>query len=127
MDGRYEELLGFIPVLKDETQMPLDRRSYYIQDLWDAIYRVVEGNPEYDRMPYKDILEEKGIKWEWHSMEDADVSELDERTIVALLLGITRAERFCDGTFLGFINSGAVLRWLERLEELAGATGEEQG
>lgn len=119
MDGRYEELLRFIPVLKDETQMPLDRKSHYIQDLWDAIYRVVEGNPEYDHMPYKDLLEEKGIKWEWHSMEDADVSELDERTIVALLLGITRAERFCDGTFLGFINSGAVLGWLERLEELA--------
>ncbi|WP_423806535.1 DUF6508 domain-containing protein [Phascolarctobacterium succinatutens] len=29
-----------------------------------------------------------------------------------------RAERFCDGALLGFIESGSVIRWLKRLQEL---------
>lgn len=118
MENRFEELLGFIPVLNDNAQMPFDSESQVIGDLWDAIYRVVDGNLEYTGMPYKEVLEEGGIKWEQMSMEDVEVSTLDERTVVALLLAATRADRFDDGAFRRFINSGAVLRWLERLKEL---------
>ncbi len=43
---------------------------------------------------------------------------MDGRTVVALLTGAIRAERFCDGALLDFCKSGAVLRWLKRLKEI---------
>ena len=39
-------------------------------------------------------------------------------SILALLIASLRAERFCDGALLEFIKSGAVTRWLKRLQEL---------
>lgn len=48
-------------------------------------------------------------------MEKVDVSKLDSQAVMALLLGAVRAERFCDGALLSFLESGAILRWLERL------------
>lgn len=43
---------------------------------------------------------------------------LKDRYILALLIASLRAERFCDGALLGFIESGAVTRWLKRLQKL---------
>jgi hypothetical protein len=51
-------------------------------------------------------------------MEQADVSSLDGRVVMALLVGVLRADRFCEGVLLGFWNSGAMNRWLERLKEI---------
>ena len=53
-------------------------------------------------------------------MESADVSALDGQTVMALLVGAVRAERFCDGALLGFLESGCVERWLRRLREIDG-------
>lgn len=54
-------------------------------------------------------------------MEKADVSKLDSQAVMALLLGAVRAERFCDGALLSFLESGAILRWLERLRVIVEA------
>lgn len=63
-------------------------------------------------------LPSNGIKWDYDSMMKADASGLDAQCILALLIASLRAERFCDGALLGFIESGAVTRWLKRLQEL---------
>ncbi|MCA5011290.1 hypothetical protein HP393_22890, partial [Clostridioides difficile] len=44
------------------------------------------------------------------------VRGLDGRAVMALLVGALRADRFCEGAFLGFLKSGAMLRWLQRLK-----------
>ncbi len=69
---------------------------------------------------YKRILAESGIAWDMKSMTEADVSGLDGRAVVALLLGAVRMERFCDGALLGFLENGSVGKWLARLGELDG-------
>lgn len=46
----------------------------------------------------------------------ADASGLDAQCILALLIASLRA--FCDGVLLNFIKSGAVTKWLKRLQEL---------
>jgi hypothetical protein len=51
-------------------------------------------------------------------MQKADVSVLDGKCIMALLLGAVRSERFCDGALLSFFKSGAIAKWLLRLKEL---------
>ena len=51
-------------------------------------------------------------------MEGADVSALDGKTVMALLVGAVRAERFCDGALLGFLETGCIGRWLQRLRQI---------
>lgn len=82
------------------------------------IYNFYESHPEYRQAQYYDVLEANGLKWEYDSMVSADVSVLDAEAVMALLIGACRAERFCDGAFQEFIDSGAMTGWLKRLEEL---------
>lgn len=86
----------------------------------DAIYDFVDTHDEMQLTRYNEILEENGISWDIESMTDADVSCLDGKAVMALLLGAVRAERFCDGALLTFFKNGSILRWLQRLEELDG-------
>jgi len=37
---------------------------------------------------------------------------------MALLVGIVRAERFCDGIILEVVEDGTIVTWLRRLKEL---------
>ena len=66
---------------------------------------------------YIQILNENNIEWGKTSMNNADVSALSEEVILALLLGAVRAERFCDGALLSFLESGSIQRWLIELKE----------
>lgn len=66
---------------------------------------------------YEEILEQSDIQWGLKSMRRANVSTLDGRTVMALLVGAMRAERFSDGTFLGFCKDGSIRKWLLRLKE----------
>ena len=45
-------------------------------------------------------------------MTGADDGKLDDQTVMALLMGAIRAERFSDGTLLVFCESEAMARWL---------------
>ena len=54
------------------------------------------------------------------SMSEADVSRLDGKCVMAMIVGAVRAERFCDGALLGFFKDGSIRKWLERLRELNG-------
>ena len=73
---------------------------------------------EIDLSVYQNILEENGIKWDFDSMNNADVSSLGGLSILALILGAIRADRFSEGALLHFLESGAIVRWLERLKAI---------
>ena len=51
-------------------------------------------------------------------MEAADVTDMDAKGVIALLIGAVRAERFCDGALLSMLEKGCILRWLNRLEQI---------
>ena len=51
-------------------------------------------------------------------MQNADVSKMDAKTVLAMLVGMYRAERFCDGTLLSFCESGTLQKCLLRLKQL---------
>ena len=53
----------------------------------------------------------------------ADVTALDGRAIMTLLVGAVRAARFCDCALLDFCDSGHVERWLLRLRSINQADG----
>ena len=84
----------------------------------DDIYAFVNDHPEYELHRYNDILAMNGIDWSNKSMEEADVAGLDGKAVMALLVGMLRADRFCEGAMFGFLKSGKVKEWLLRLKEI---------
>ena len=87
------------------------------------IYNIMKEHPELQLNHYERILNRHGIKWGIDSMMNADVSSLDGQAVMALLMGVVRAERFCDGTLKMFLENGCIERWILRLKEIE----EEQG
>ena len=98
--------------------LPFVIYSITVKKLADDIYKFAKESDEIVPSKYADILNANGIEWGYDSMMKADASELDAQCILALLIASCRVERFCDGVLLGFIKSGAVIRWLKRLQKL---------
>ena len=99
-------------------QMPFVAYSKLVDSFQEDLYYYCNENPEYEHTRYSETLEENNLKWSKESMQAADVSKLDPKCVIALLMGASRAERFCDGALLEFFNSGSILRWLNRLKEI---------
>lgn len=99
-------------------QFPFVNYSILVRKLQDDIYNFAKESEEIVPGKYINILQANGIEWNHDSMIQADASVLDAQCILALLIASLRAERFCDGALLEFIESGAVTRWLKRLQEL---------
>lgn len=87
-------------------------------ELEKEIYRFERENPQYRLERYHDIFKEHNIEWNSESMESVDVSEVDAKVVLALILGAFRAERFCSGALKDFLKKGCIQRWLERLKEI---------
>ena len=49
---------------------------------------------------------------------DIDVSQADDKEVIALITYVIRSERFCDGKLKNAVESGKITNWLRRLEEL---------
>ena len=111
--------------MNDPIRMPYVNYGTTVADVEQAIYDFVDEHPEYELTHYYDILERNGLEWGSQAMSGTDVSELDGRAVMALLLGAVRAERFCDGALLGFFGDGSMRRWLLRLKEIDGRDGNE--
>lgn len=103
---------------KRPMHLPFVIYSITVKKLADDIYKFAKESDEIVPSKYADILNANGIEWNHDSMIQADASGLDAQCILALLIASLRAERFCDGALLEFIKSGAVTRWLKRLQEL---------
>jgi len=126
----YASLLKYIPLFSDQAeqgiwivdtkndgspehpiQMPFVRYAEHVDAFIQDMAPFVDRN-------YQDTLEKFGLHWDAQSMENADIESLSANVILALLTAAIRAERFCDGALLDFINSGCVPKWLKRLEVL---------
>lgn len=136
MAGIYKSLTDFLPMLEDDKigdraidrvndgtpeqpiQIPFVNYSKLIREFEDAIYNFEQMHPEYGLNRYSSILEANGIEWGMDSMSAKDVSILDGKCVMAMLMGAVRAERFCDGALLGFFKKGCIKKWLERLKEI---------
>ena len=136
MMKKYSALTKYINLLKNDNagecicdkendgsserpiHVPFVSYSIAVDNLADDIYGFAKESNEIVPSKYAEILQANGIEWGYDSMMKADASELDVQCILALLIASLRAERFCDGALLGFIEIGAVTRWLKRLQKL---------
>lgn len=99
-------------------QFPFVNYSCVVDQFIDDVYSFVDNHEEMGLHSYIKILEDNGIKWNAKSMETAVVDDLDAKCVIALIFGVIRAERFCDGAILAFLKDGTFVRWLERLKTL---------
>lgn len=107
-DGSPEHPIHFPFVNYDKT----------VDGIWNEIYNFEHEHPDFQLTRYNDILAKRGIKWETQSMKSTDVSKLDGQTVMALLMAVTRAERFCDGAMLDFFETGYITKWIQRLKQI---------
>ena len=135
----YEKLISFLPELEEgkaqsELRFPepeadgSEEHPYVLpfvvygevaQGLEEEIYRIVQEQPELDLNHYQDILKKHGVKWNGKQMQKADVTDWDIQGVLALMVGVIRAERFSEGTYQEFLENGCFVRWLHRVKELA--------
>ena len=98
--------------------MPFVNYSEIVDSFIDDVYRFMETNEDMELNRYSEILQENGLEWDSSSMKGADVSSMNAQCVMALIIGAVRAERFCDGALLDFLDTGCILKWLERLKEI---------
>ena len=136
MSEMYKSLTDFLPMLEDDEignwvidrvndgtlehpiQMPFVNYTRIVREVEDAIYDFEQNHPEYELNRYGNIMEANGIEWGIDSMSDKDVSELDGKCVMAMLMFAVRAEQLCDGALLAFCKKGYIKKWLERLKEI---------
>ena len=132
----FEEITAYIPKLQEgqfgewivdtkndgspehPIQFPFVNYSESVTAFVKAVYQYVDTHPAMDLRTYSAILEEAGLKWDYSVMSNADVTDLTGRTVMALILGAIRADRFCEGTLLSFFNDGHIMKWLQRLKQI---------
>lgn len=104
--------------LENPIHMPYVNYNELVKMFISDFYQFSNSHPEYQLTKYSLILENNGIKWNNSSMRNIDVDTLNEQCILALIMGVIRADRFSEGTLLSFFKDGYILKWLQRLKEI---------
>ncbi|AOZ87963.1 hypothetical protein BK049_04185 [Bacillus xiamenensis] len=132
--NKFEILTKYIPMLQENRigvwvidrendgtaehpiQMPFVNYYEMVRQFINDVYTFEEQNKDMELTLYREILKVNGIEWGTDDLENVDVSDLNAQCVLALVTGVVRAERFCDGVIFNFFKSGAMLKWLERLD-----------
>ena len=104
--------------------MPYVSYSPLVHNFLKDVYDFHTSNPSFELTRYREIIEQNGLGW-GNSMKEADVSCLDAKCIMAMIMGITRADRFCEGVLLNSFKDGSIKKWLVRLKEIDDNCGNE--
>jgi len=105
--------------IEHPIHLPFVGYSEIVQNFIDDLYIFEENNKDMELNRYGNILQNNSIEWDIESMKNADVLNLNAQCVLALIMGAVRAERFCDGALLNFFKSGCILKWLDRLNNIA--------
>jgi len=126
------ELIGIYHEWERATQGGNPKRRFYFitkyicklkdRSNWESFcqefYVFIQLNPEYGLQDFQAVLEKHGLMWSEESMKDAEIYSLDEKTALALILGVLNAERFAEGALETFIIDGCIANWLGRLKAI---------
>ncbi|MDH6563330.1 hypothetical protein M2166_002163 [Bacillus sp. TBS-096] len=134
--SQFESLTKYIPMLREDhigewvidqendgtaerpIQMPFVNYSETVRHFIEGVYTFAEQHQELELIRYREILKENGIEGGLNGIENGDLSHLNAQCVLALIMGVVRAERFCEGAVFNSFKSGAILKWLERLKNL---------
>lgn len=107
----YEKLTNLIPQI-----LGLEIDASHIRD---TVYRFCADRKDELGNDYDEVLNAAGLAFDCDVMSGADVSQLDGKTVVTLLLAANRKWYWCgDECYAQFIANGSIFRWLLRLKEI---------
>ena len=84
----------------------------------DDVYDFSNKNKDLGLDRYDLILSEYGIEKGGIPLDEVDVSKMEGRGVIALIMAVVRAERFSEGTLYATFKKGVMSRWLKRLKEI---------
>ncbi|AWI35920.1 hypothetical protein BA81_16529 [Bacillus safensis FO-36b] len=132
--SQFESLTKYIPMLREDhigewvidqendgtaerpIQMPFVNYSETVRHFIEGVYTFAEQHQELELIRYREILKENGIEGGLNGIENGDLSHLNAQCVLALIMGVVRAERFSEGAIFNFFKSGNMLKCLERLD-----------
>lgn len=130
---KYKILTDYIPLMKTDEQgkwksippkgeepglPPFVSYNELIYRFIKDFYSFCNDHPEYDADNYRNILTELGIGTQPSELEKTNVSRLDDKTVIVMIMCVLRIERFSEGLLLVFLKKGIIVKWLERLKEI---------
>lgn len=132
--SQFDILTKYIPLLQEDhigewvidqendgtaehpIQMPFVNYSETVRHLIEDVYTFAKQHQELQLTRYREILKENGIEGGSNDMENVDISNLNAQCVLALMMGVVRAERFSEGAIFNFFKSGDIVKCLERLD-----------
>ena len=132
----FEELTAYLPQLQVSSfgkwhidrkndgssehpfQFPYVDYEDFVTEFMKSAYSFVDQHKEMRLNHYYEILNHVDIEWGSESMRQADVSVLDGQTVMALIIGVMREERFSEGALMTYLQDGSIEKWLTRLQEI---------
>lgn len=119
----YEALTDYLPKIQDSDSWVRDTSCYIdytstVNEFRKEILTFMDNHPEYELNRYIDTLRTIGTEWGARGLQKVDVSDLDGKVIMALLMAAERGEYNSQGVILDLLESGTIQKWLLRLKEL---------
>lgn len=132
--SQFDILTKYIPLLQEDhigewvidqendgtaehpIQMPFVNYSETVRHLIEDVYTFAKQHQELQLTRYRENLKENGIEGGSNDMENVDISNLNAQCVLALMMGVVRAERFSEGAIFNFFKSGDIVKCLERLD-----------
>lgn len=99
-------------------QMPFVNYSAIVKSFINDVCRFADDHSGLESNHYRDILAKNHLKWDFESMKKADISSMDAQCVMALIVGVISAERFCDGALLELFKNGYIVKCLKRLKQI---------
>lgn len=103
---------------KDPVELPYRTYKDLVNTFIREFYEFSDSHPEYHISDYCSILNNYGIKWNRKSMRNANTELLNEKCVLALIMGAIQAETIRSGKFLNFLDDGRIIKWLKRLKNI---------
>lgn len=100
---------------ENPIQIPFVDYDDLIYKFIEDFYEFAEKYPEYELINYKSILEENNIELDIKLMSEVKEVLIDDRCILALIMGAIRIDRFSEGSLLWCFKDGCMVKWLKKL------------
>ena len=117
----YESLTEYID--RVEKRKKQDWNLTIIKCFTKDVNAFVKKKEKLGLINYWDVIQKHGIDFRIESLMKLDVSEMDAKPVLALIVAAVREERTCDGAYLGYFEKGLVMKWLERLRQIDNSRG----
>ena len=101
----------------DENTIPFVSYSELVSDFIREFHSLIR-NLNYNLKDYSNILEKNNLKLDYKIVKNANMENLNEETIIALITGVIKSEKLCNGVILVFLKDGTIVNWLKKLKEL---------